>query len=75
MLGGGAGAYNPSYARSGLGQPAAPGADALGHVAHKLLEVAVRSAEIRYRKALDHPIFTLSVRRGRAAALPLLRQG
>lgn len=64
--GGGAGAYNPSYARSGLGQPAGPGAEAAGQAVHRLLEVAVRSAEIKYRKALDHPIFTLSVRRGSA---------
>ncbi|KAL4421457.1 hypothetical protein ABPG75_010748 [Micractinium tetrahymenae] len=69
---GGPGAYNPTYARSGVGYPAGPGAEALGQVAHKLLEVAVRSAEIRYRKPLDHPIFTLSVRDslGRLVELP-----
>lgn len=60
-------AYNPLYARSeqrlALGGGAAGGeGGALGQVAHNLLEVAVRSAEIRYRKPLSTPIFTLSVR-------------
>ena len=41
----------------------AAGADPTA-VAHRLLEVAVRSAEVKYSKPLNTPIFTISVRAG-----------
>ena len=69
VLGGGggpaavAGAYHPASPA----QPVAPGSGRYalappGDVAHSGLEVAVHSAQIRYRKPLSTPIFTLSVR-------------
>lgn len=69
VLGGGGGG---AAATAGAYHPAAPGSLRLGAATgapggaaevaqHSLLEVAVHSAQIRYRKPLSTPIFTLSV--------------
>ena len=42
-----------------------------GHSGHQHLEVAVRSAEVRYSKPLSTPIFTLSLRDGLGRLLEL----
>lgn len=55
--------YQPLSERLAAGYMPAAGAAELVHVgAHSLLEVAVCSAEMRYGKPLNTPIFTLSVR-------------
>ena len=69
--GAGGAAYGPAYARAEAhgAMPRAYPAPSLSRMsaggdasaAHSLLEVAVKSAEIRYRKPLSTPIFTLSV--------------
>ncbi|PSC68707.1 Molybdopterin synthase catalytic subunit [Micractinium conductrix] len=81
--GAGGAAYGPAYARAEAhgAMPRAYPAPSLSRMsaggdasaAHSLLEVAVKSAEIRYRKPLSTPIFTLSVRDslGRLVELPI----
>ena len=67
VLGGGAPSYHPAAtARPGYGAGDS-------QAAHSQVEVAVNRAEVRYRKALSTPIFTLSVRDslGRLVELPI----
>jgi hypothetical protein len=71
VLGGGRGA--PSY-RAPSERVAAPGG-AAGGGAHKLLEVTIHTAEVKYRKALINPIFTLSVSAGACSADQSRHQG
>jgi hypothetical protein len=72
--------YQPLSERLIAGYIPAAAAELVHAGAHSLLEVAVRSAEMRYSKPLNTPIFTLSVRpmlvgwldgSGAAGTLPL----